>query len=128
MNSLIDKFNNIDIDIKTKYVIGAPPTIFASTHFYLTGFESNEVIDIISNFFKDCKYNVTFINQRNIVNWNVNNWNVNKSYKNDVDFPHCEYSIAIYLKNKEHIIEVFKLFGRDDIFMDFYKSMEDLFR
>jgi hypothetical protein len=123
MNSLIDKFNNIDIGIKTKYVIGSPPTIFASTHFYLTGFESNEVIDIISNFFKDCKYNVTFINQHNIVNYTVY-----KSYKNDLDFPHCEYSIAIYLKNKEHIIEVFKLFGKDDIFMDFYKSMEDLFR
>ena len=45
MNSLIDKFNNIDI--KSQYIIGSPPTIFASTHFYLTGFESNEVIDII---------------------------------------------------------------------------------
>ena len=32
------------------------------------------------------------------------------------------------LKNKEYIIEVFKLFGKDDIFIDFYKSMEDLFR
>ena len=121
MNSLIDKFNNIDI--KSQYIIGSPPTIFASTHFYLTGFESNEVIEIISNFFKACKYNFEFINQRNIVSWNVN-----KSYKNDVDFPYCHYSIAIYLKNKEHIIEVFKLFGKDDIFMDFYKSMEDLFR
>ena len=121
MNSLIDKFNNIDI--KSQYIIGSPPTIFASTHFYLTGFESNEVIDIITNFFKDNKYNVEFINQRNIVSWNVN-----KSYKNDVDFPYGEYSIAIYLKNKEYIIEVFKLFGKDDIFMDFYKSMEDLFR
>ena len=49
MNSLIDKFNNIDI--KSQYIIGSPPTIFASTHFYLNGFESNEVIDIISNFF-----------------------------------------------------------------------------
>jgi hypothetical protein len=123
MNSLIDKFNNIDIGIKTKYVIGAPPTIFASTHFYLTGFESDEVIDIISNFLKDRKYNVRFINQHNIVNWTVY-----KLYKNDLDFPYCEYSIAIYLKNKEYIIEVFKLFGKDDIFMDFYKSMEDLFR
>ena len=50
MNSLIDKFNNIDI--KSQYIIGSPPTIFASTHFYLTGFKSNEVITIISNFFK----------------------------------------------------------------------------
>ena len=123
MNSLIDKFNNINIDIKPQYVIPAPPTIFASTHFYLTGFESNEVIDIITNFFKDGKYEIEFINQRNIVNYTVY-----KSYKNDVDFPHCEYSIAIYLKNKEYIIEVFKLFGKDDIFMDFYKSLEDLFR
>jgi hypothetical protein len=121
MNSIIDKFNNINID--TKYVISHPPTIFVSTHFYLTGFESEEVIDIITNFFKDGKYEIEFINQRNIVNYTVY-----KSYKNDVDFPHCEYSIAIYLKNKEYIIEIFKLFGKDDIFMDFYKSMEDLFR
>lgn len=125
MNSLIDKFNNIDIDIgiKTQYVIPSPPTIFASTHFYLTGFESHEVIDIISNFLKDGKYEIDFINQRNIVNYTVS-----KSFLYDLDFSHCEYSIAIYLKNKEHIIEVFKLFGKDDIFMDFYKSMEDLFR
>jgi hypothetical protein len=121
MNSIISKFNNIDIN--SKYVIPGPPTIFVSTHFYLTGFESNEVIDIITNFLIDGKYRVEFINQRNIVNWNVN-----KSYKNDIDFPYCHYSIAIYFKNKEHIIEVFKLFGKDDIFMDFYKSMEDLFR
>ena len=121
MNSLISKFNNIDIN--SKYVIPAPPTIFSSTHFYLTGFESNEVIDSISNFLRDNKYTVEFINQRNIVNWSVY-----KSYKNDLDFPFCEYSIAIYLKNKEYIIEVFKLFGKDDIFMDFYEDLEDLFR
>jgi hypothetical protein len=121
MNSLIDKFNNINIE--KQYVISAPPTIFASTHFYLTGFENNEVIDIISNFLKNEKYSVDFINQRNIVNWSVY-----KSYINDLDFPYCQYSIAIYLKNKEHIIEVFKLFGKDDIFMHFFKSLEDLFR
>jgi hypothetical protein len=121
MNSIIDKFNNINID--KQYLIGSPPTIFASTHFYLTGFESNEVIDIISIFLRERKYNIEFINKRNIVHWTVY-----KSYKDDLDFPLCEYSIAIYLKNKEHIIEVFKLFGKDDIFIDFFKSMEDLFR
>jgi hypothetical protein len=121
MNSLIKKFN--DIDIKSKYIISSPPTIFASTHFYLIDFESNEVIDIISNFFKNKKYYIDFINKRNIVSWNIN-----KQYKNDLDFPYSQYSIAIYLKNKEHIIEVFKLFGKDDIFMDFFNELQDLFR
>lgn len=121
MNSLISKFNNIDIN--SQYIIPAPPTIFSSTHFYLIGFESNEVVEIIANYLNNEKYKIEFINVRNSVNWNVY-----KSYSNDIDFPHCEYSIAIYLKNKEYIIEVFKLFGKDDIFMDFFKSLEDLFR
>jgi hypothetical protein len=121
MNSLISKFNNIDIN--SQYIIPAPPTIFSSTHFYLTGFESNEVVDIIANYLKIYGFDIQFINKRNIINWNVY-----KSYSNNIDFPHCEYSIAIYLKNKEHIIEVFKLFGTDELYMTFFKGLEDLFR
>jgi len=121
MNTLINKINNIDIN--SQYVIPMPPTILSSTHFYLTGFENNEVVDIFNNFFKNEKYNIEFIHRRNFVYWIVD-----KPYKKDIDFPYVKYSLTLYLKNKEHIIEVFKLFGIDDIFMEHFKKLEDIFR
>ena len=111
------------INISNEYLLSTPPTILSSTNFTLTGFENKEIIDIISNFIKNEKYTYTytFLDKKY--------WIINKSYKNDLDFPYSKYIILIYLKNKnEHIIEVFKLFGKDNLFEEFFQSFMDIFR
>jgi hypothetical protein len=108
------------INISNEYLLQTPPSILSSTNFILTGFGNNEIIDIINNFIKNENYIYTFLDKKY--------WIINKSYKNDLDFPYCEYMILIYLKNNEHIIEVFKLFGKDDLFEAFFQNFMNIFR
>jgi hypothetical protein len=121
MNSLINKLGGVDLN--SQYVIPTPPSILMDTNFILTGFESYEVVDIITAFLQKKKYKIEFTNIRYIVKWTIS-----KLYNDDLDCPYCKYTLTLYLKNKEHTVEVYKLFGNDDIYSSFFTSLEDVFR
>ena len=121
MDTITRKIKNLDIN--NPYILTTPPPILSSTNFTLVDFNTNEIIELFNNFFIQRKNKFNLVNEKFNIKWYIHESNILNQ-----DFPHGDYIILIYFKNNEHIIELFKLFGTDELFNNFFNDLMNLFR
>ena len=106
---------------KVNYILPEYPIGYASTHFILEGYEIDEIIHLFNTYLK--KYKFQFTNHPYKVYWYVHTPN-----QTNQDFTYGYFLIKLYKSKNDYIVDVYKLFGTDELYQCFYDEIQSLFR
>lgn len=122
LENAICKLSLDEVVIKnSKYILPEYPTGYASTHFTLEEYETHEIVYIFNGYLKEFK--TQFINHPHKVFWQIH---INNP--RSIDFPYGVFLIKLYKCKKDHIVDVYKLFGTSELFEEFFNELQGLFR